>query len=412
MQTKLVGWIRDTPAGQEAEAILRACVHCGFCGATCPTYQLLGDELDSPRGRIYQIKEVLEGRPATRITQLHLDRCLTCLSCETTCPSGVRYGRLLEIGREVVEEQVARPVPERLARAMLREGVSRRPLFAAAVAIGRLLRPLLPAQLRARIAPRRAPGPAPAARHRRQVILLTSCSQDALLPAVDRAAARVLDRLGVSVIVAAEAGCCGALRAHLSDEVGGRDAARRNVDAWWPHLEAGAEALVMTASACGLRVKDYGRLLAGDPAYAERAARIGALTQDLSQWLGAQWSRMPLPERRGTTVRIAFHSPCSLQHGQQLRGGIETLLASLGAELIWVRDAHLCCGSAGSYSLLQPALSAQLRSRKLEALQADGPALILSANVGCLAHLEPAAAVPVRHWIEWVDERLAAVQTP
>jgi glycolate oxidase iron-sulfur subunit len=409
VETRLADWIRDTDAGREADAILRACVHCGFCNATCPTYQLLGDELDGPRGRIYQIKGVLEGAPVTRTTQVHLDRCLTCRACETTCPSGVEYGRLLEIGREVVDARVARPVLERVARALVRETVSRRPVFAFGVALARRLAPLLPARLRAKLGDGRPAGAAaPAARHQRRVLLLTSCSQDALLPAVDRAAMRVLDGLGFSAFTESKAGCCGALRAHLSDPEGARVAARRNVDAWWPHIEAGVEALVMTASGCGVQVRDYGRLLATEAAYAARAARIAALTRDLSEWLRehGRW-----PARDGAPpVAVAFHAPCTLQHGQKLVGVVEPILEMLGARLVAVPEAHLCCGSAGSYSLLQPALATALRARKLEALTAHAPTVILSANVGCIAHLGAAARIPVRHWIEWVDERLHATR--
>ncbi|MEI8299041.1 MAG: glycolate oxidase subunit GlcF [Pseudomonadota bacterium] len=407
METHLADHIRDSDVGREAEAILRACVHCGFCGATCPTYQLLGDELDSPRGRIYQIKEVLEGKRPTRVTQVHLDRCLTCLSCETTCPSGVRFGRLLEIGRSVVDQSVARPLLERFVRATVRATVSRRVLFGGLLRVARALRQLLPARIQVKFAVRRSAGSIPSSGHARRVILLTSCTQGALLPAVDYAAARVLDRLGVAVVVDPTAGCCGALRAHLSDLEGARVAARRNVDAWWPQLEAGVEALVMTASGCGLQVRDYGRLLAAEPAYAERAARLSALTLDLSVWLAREWSRLPLPVVAMPPVTVAFHAPCSLQHGQQINGVVEPLLVALGARLVTVREAHLCCGSAGSYSLLQPTLSAALRKRKISALTAGAPEVILSANVGCLAHLEPATAIPVRHWIEWLDERLS-----
>ncbi|MCX7058265.1 MAG: glycolate oxidase subunit GlcF [Proteobacteria bacterium] len=407
METHLADHIRDSDVGREAEAILRACVHCGFCGATCPTYQLLGDELDSPRGRIYQIKEVLEGKRPTRATQVHLDRCLTCLSCETTCPSGVRFGRLLEIGRSVVDQSVARPLLERFVRATVRETVSRRVLFGGLLRVARALRQLLPARIQVKFAVRRSAGSIPSSGHARRVILLTSCTQGALLPAVDYAAARVLDRLGVAVVVDPTAGCCGALRAHLSDLEGARVAARRNVDAWWPQVEAGVEALVMTASGCGLQVRDYGRLLAAEPAYAERAARLSALTLDLSVWLAREWSRLPLPVVAMPPVTVAFHAPCSLQHGQQINGVVEPLLVALGARLATVREAHLCCGSAGSYSLLQQTLSAALRKRKISALTAGAPEVILSANVGCLAHLEPATAIPVRHWIEWLDERLS-----
>jgi len=409
METRLADWIKDTAEGREADSILRACVHCGFCTATCPTYQLLGDELDGPRGRIYQIKQVLEGAPATRSTQVHLDRCLTCLGCETTCPSGVRYGRLLEIGRHVVDARVPRPPAERLARAALRFGLSRPALFGAALRVGRALRPLLPAALRAKIVASRAPGAAPSRRRARRVLLLTSCTQGALMPAVDAATARVLAALGVEAFAEPRGGCCGAVREHLGDSDGGLNAARRNVDAWTAHLEQGVEALVMTASGCGIRVKDYGRLLAGDPAYAARAQHIAARTFDLAEWLSPQLDALaaraaaPAP-----ATRVAFHPPCTLQHGQRIRGSVEAILTALGAELTAVRDAHLCCGSAGAYSLLEPGLSSQLRTRKLAALAAGQPAVILSANIGCLAHLAAGTTLPVRHWIEWVDERVAA----
>jgi glycolate oxidase iron-sulfur subunit len=407
MQTTLAEWIRQSPEGVEADRVLRACVHCGFCSATCPTYQILGDELDSPRGRIYQIKAVLEGERPTRATQVHLDRCLTCLSCETTCPSGVEYRRLLEIGRQEVDRRVQRPWRERLARALIRETVSRRSLFALAVTLGRRVRPWLPARWRQKLPARRGPRDWPHVRHERRVIFLAGCAQEALLPSVDRAAARVLDRLGVSVIVEARSGCCGALRAHLSDLEGARDQARRNIDAWWPHLEAGAEALVMTASGCGIQVKDYGHLLAHDPAYADRAALVSRKTVDLIEWIEPELPTLQRALSSSSPVRVAFQSPCTLQHGQKLRGRVEASLRACGAALTPVRDAHLCCGSAGSYSLLQPALAAELRARKLAALGEGQPEMILSANVGCLSHLEPAASVPVRHWIEWLDERLA-----
>jgi glycolate oxidase iron-sulfur subunit len=408
METRLTEEFRATAEGREADAILRSCVHCGFCAATCPTYQLLGDELDGPRGRIYQIKGVLEGAPATREVQVHLDRCLTCLGCETTCPSGVRYGRLLEIGRAAVDAQVARPWRERLARALLRAGLTRPRLVAAAVAVGRALRPALPGALAAKLPARRAAGPAPARGLGRRVLLLTSCTQDALLPSIDRATMRVLATLGVEAFAAPAAGCCGALRAHLSDPAGARAAARRNVDAWWPHLEDGVEALVMTASGCGLTVRHYGELLADEPAYAARAREVAARTRDLAEWLGPEAAALAGRVRRGPAARVAFHPPCTLQHGQRVRGEVESLLGACGATLLPVRDAHLCCGSAGAYSLLEPALSGELRRRKLAALEAGEPDEILSANVGCLAHLAAGAGRPVRHWIEWLDERLAA----
>ncbi len=412
METHLADWIRDTPDGREADAILRSCVHCGFCTATCPTYQLLGDELDGPRGRIYQIKQVLEGAEPTRSTQVHLDRCLTCLGCETTCPSGVRYGRLLEIGRHVVDARVERPWPERAARAALRAGLSRPALFAFALRLGRAVRPFLPTQLRAKVLRPRDAGRAPQRGQSRRVLLLTSCTQDALLPAIDRATARVLAALGVEARAEPRAGCCGAVRAHLGDPEGGLAAARRNVDAWSAHLDSGVEALVMTASGCGIRVKDYGRMLADDPAYATRARRISERTQDLAEWLWPQLDALRPLAAPPPVARVAFHAPCTLQHGQRIRGRAEAILEALGAELAPVRDPHLCCGSAGAYSLLEPGLSSALRERKLAGLTAGTPATILSANVGCLAHLAAGADVPVRHWIEWVDELIAARRPP
>ena len=408
METHLADWIRDTPDGREADAILRSCVHCGFCTATCPTYQLLGDELDGPRGRIYQIKQVLEGAEPTRSTQVHLDRCLTCLGCETTCPSGVRYGRLLEIGRHVVDVRVVRPWPERAARAVLRTGLSRPALFALALRLGRAVRPFLPAQLRAKVLSPRDAGRVPERGQARRVLLLTSCTQDTLLPAIDRATARVLAALGVEASAEARAGCCGAVRAHLGDPQGGLAAARRNVDAWSAHLDAGVEALVMTASGCGIRVKDYGRMLADDPAYAARARRVSECTQDLAEWLWPQLGALRPLAAKPPVARVAYHAPCTLQHGQRIRGRAEAILEGLGAELAPVRDPHLCCGSAGAYSLLEPGISSALRERKLAGLTAGTPATILSANVGCLAHLAAGTDVPVRHWIEWVDELIEA----
>ena len=407
METRLADWIRNTPEGHEADAILRSCVHCGFCTATCPTYQLLGDELDGPRGRIYQIKQVLEGATPTRSTQVHLDRCLTCRACETTCPSNVHYGRLLDIGRRVVDERLTRPPGERLARALLRWSLSSRRVFGAALRVGRLCRRWLPRRLGAKVIPDGGAGRWPERKHARRVLFLSSCTQGALLPGIDRAAARVLDALDISVVVASGSGCCGAIREHLGDHLGGLEAARRNIEAWWPYVEDGVEALVMTASGCGLQVKDYGRAFALDTTLATRAARISALTMDLVEWLAPQAEVLRLIVGAASPLPIAFHAPCTLQHGQKLVGRTEGLLAALGARLVPVRDSHLCCGSAGAYSLVQPGLSGELRDRKLGALLENAPQAILSANVGCIAHLQSATTVPVRHWIEWVADRLA-----
>jgi glycolate oxidase iron-sulfur subunit len=394
MQTQLADFIRDSAEGREAEAILRRCVHCGFCTATCPTYQLLGDDLDSPRGRIYLMKRVLEGAPATGRTRLHLDRCLTCRACETTCPSGVRYGRLVDIGRAVVEARTRRSPWDRAKRAVLSFALPRTRLFAAAAALGRPFTRTVP--------PRRHPGAWPPARHARKMLVLDGCVQPALAPAINAAAARLLDRIGISLVSAPRAGCCGALRFHLNRQDEGRDDMRALIDAWWPLVEGGAvEAIVITASGCGSTVKEYGHLLREDPAYRAKAERIASLARDLCEVIDPQ----DVP-RLGALGRVAFQSPCSLQHGQQIRGRVEALLGRAGFELVPVDDAHLCCGSAGSYSLLQPALAGELRSRKLGALQRQGPARIATANIGCLAHLQAGTATPVMHWVELLDEAL------
>ena len=403
MQTQLADFIRDTPEGREADAILRKCVHCGFCTATCPSYQVLGDDLDSPRGRIYLMKRALEGAPVSAKTQLHLDRCLTCRACETTCPSGVRYGRLVDIGRGLVEARAKRSALDRLVRRVLASVLPRPRLFKALAALGRLARPLLPGSLRAKLPGAIAQaGEWPAPRHARKMLVLAGCVQPGLAPSINAAAARVLDRFGISLVEAPRAGCCGALRFHLNYQDEGRDDMRALIDAWWPLVEGGAvEAIVMTASGCGVTVKEYGHLLARDPAYRDKAARIAGLTKDLAEVVPFE----VLPERIGAG-RIAFHSPCTLQHGQQIRGAVEARLARAGFEVTAVRDAHLCCGSAGTYSLLQRAIAGELRGRKLAALSEGRPDQIATANIGCLTHLQGAAQVPVRHWIEVLDEAL------
>ena len=406
MQTNLADFIKHTREGQEAEEILRKCVHCGFCTATCPTYQLLGDELDGPRGRIYLMKQVLEGKQATARTQSHLDRCLTCRNCESTCPSGVQYGRLVDIGRKIVEEQVPRPLSQRLLRAALREVLPRKWIFTPAMRAGQLLRPLLPAALQNKVPQKQDAGSWPASQHARKMLLLDGCVQPAMSPNTNAATARVLDALGVQLIVAPQAGCCGAIRYHLNDQDGGLDDMRRNVNAWWPYLEAGAEAIVMTASGCGATVKEYGHLLAHDPAYAQKAARISALTKDLSEILPAFEAQLQARLDGKIRQRVAFHPPCTLQHGQQIRGKVEGVLRAVGVDVQLCADSHLCCGSAGTYSLLQPELSYQLRDNKLANLQATRPDLIVSANIGCQTHLQSGTETPVLHWIELIDSAL------
>jgi glycolate oxidase iron-sulfur subunit len=394
VQTQLADFIRDTSEGREAESILRKCVHCGFCTATCPSYQVLGDDLDSPRGRIYLMKRALEGAPVSDKTRLHLDRCLTCRACETTCPSGVRYGRLVDIGRAYVEKNTRRPAWDRMRRAALAFGLPRTALFGAALRVGQLFG-MAPKTSRA--------GAWPAPRHARRMLVLRGCVQPALAPSINAAAARVLDRIGISLLEVPGAGCCGALRFHLNYQEEGRDDMRALIDAWWPLVAGGEiEAIVATASGCGVTIKDYAHMLAIDGNYRGKAERISDMTRDLSEVIEPQ----QLPESTGRG-RVAFQAPCSLQHGQQIRGTAEALLGRVGYELTPVRDAHLCCGSAGTYSLLQPAIAAELRTRKLAALEEGAPQAIATANIGCLAHLAGATATPVRHWIELIDEALA-----
>ncbi len=403
MQTWLTESIRQTPHGQEAEAILRKCTHCGFCLATCPTYQLVGNELDSPRGRIYLMKQVLEGRAATETTRTHLDRCLTCRNCETTCPSGVEYGRLVDIGRALVEEQVPHTGLPAWQRTTLRWLLPKRRLFGALLRTGQVFRPLVPAPLRGKIPPRRRPPAWPEQRrHTRHVVMLEGCVQPAMEPPINPVTARLLDRLGIGVVRTSD-GCCGAIDQHLGHPEAARDRVRHNVDAWWPHVEAGAEAVVVNASGCGVQVKDYGRLLSDDPDYAERAAAIAARAVDPVELLLQEEDN--LAPAADAPRRIAFQSPCTLQHGQKLGGRVEGLLRRLGFELTPVPDAHLCCGSAGTYSVLQPEMAKTLRERKLAALQEGRPELIATGNIGCLTHLGETAGVPVRHWLELIDRK-------
>jgi len=410
METNLADFIKGSADGEQAEAILRSCVHCGFCTATCPTYQLLGDELDGPRGRIYLIKQVLEGKPATAKTQQHLDRCLTCRNCESTCPSGVKYSRLLDIGRKLVDQQVQRPLRQRALRAGLAGLLPRRWIFAPAMKAGQALRPLLPAALKQKVAPAASRTAWPRNAHARKMLLLDGCVQPSMSPNINAATARVLDTLGVQLVVAPKAGCCGALRHHLDEQEAALDDMRRNIDAWWPYVEgtdgAPVEAILMTASGCGVMVKDYGHLLAHDPAYADKAARVSALTFDLSEVLPRfePELRARLAGREGP--RVAYHPPCTLQHGQQIRGQAEKVLALAGVDVKSCKDSHLCCGSAGTYSLLQPELSTRLRDQKLANLHATGAEQIVSANIGCLSHLQGGTDLPVRHWIELVDDAL------
>jgi glycolate oxidase iron-sulfur subunit len=420
MQTTLAPEYQNTPDGLAAEAILRKCVHCGFCTATCPTYQLLGDELDGPRGRIYLMKQVLEGETPTRKTQMHLDRCLTCRNCESTCPSGVDYGHLVDIGRKLVDAKVPRPLPERALRWALKEGLPS-PLFAPAMKLGQLLRPLMPAALKNKVPPKQEAGAWPTRTHARQVLMLAGCVQPAMSPNINTATARVLDAAGIQVVVAPKAGCCGAVKFHLNDQDGGRAQMRANIDAWWPLIApesgAGVETIVMNASGCGVTVKEYGHILQDDPLYAAKAARVSELTQDLSELLPSLVDTLRAklnakPNAKASTAAqpaLVFHPPCTLQHGQKLKGGVEEHLGALGFSVrIATNESHLCCGSAGTYSVLNPTLSYQLRDRKLGNLQPQAHEVIISANIGCITHLQSGTDTPVRHWIEVLDAALLA----
>ncbi|MEO7107825.1 MAG: glycolate oxidase subunit GlcF [Rhodoferax sp.] len=415
MQTQLAPEYANTPDGLAAEAILRKCVHCGFCTATCPTYQLLGDELDGPRGRIYLMKQVLEGEVPTRKTQLHLDRCLTCRNCETTCPSGVDYGHLLDIGRKLVDAKVKRPATEKALRWALKEGIPS-PLFGPAMALGQLVRPLLPASLKAKVPAKQAAGVWPTHTHARKVLVLAGCVQPSMAPNINSATARVLDAAGIQSLVAPKAGCCGAVKFHLNDQDGGKAEMRANIDAWWPYVqgESAVEAIVMNASGCGVTVKEYGHILQDDPVYAAKAQRISTLTKDLSELLPTIvetlcTNRPDLVQQiRANAPSLALHPPCTLQHGQKLKGGIEQHMDTLGFNIrTATNEAHLCCGSAGTYSVLNPELAYQLRDRKLGHLGELKSEVIVSANIGCITHLQSGTATPVRHWVEVLDAQLA-----
>ncbi|WP_153101289.1 glycolate oxidase subunit GlcF [Paraburkholderia hayleyella] len=417
MQTRLADFIRNTPDGIEADAILRKCVHCGFCTATCPTYQLLGDELDGPRGRIYLIKQMVEGASVSRSTQMHLDRCLSCRSCETTCPSGVQYGRLLDIGRKMAAEKITRPLRQRLLHRMLASLVPNSALFTPLMRFAQHIRPLLPRALRDKVPVRQRALAWPTAQHARKMLMLAGCVQPSMMPNVNIATARVLDALGIETLVAPQAGCCGAIRLHLGYHNEALDDIRANIDAWWPYVEQGVEAIVINASGCGVTAKEYAHLLRADLVYAAKAKRIASLTHDIAEVLSSHEDALvrliascskPSPVHAVPAIHtVAFHPPCTLQHGQRLGGKVEQLLGALGLEVRLPADSHLCCGSAGTYTLTQPTLAYALRDQKLEQLEAKDAQLILSANVGCIAHLQSGTSTPVVHWIELVEHMLS-----
>ena len=419
MQTQFSAAQLADPDVAEAEKILRACVHCGFCTATCPTYVLLGDELDSPRGRIYLIKDMLENdRPASAEVTTHIDRCLSCLGCMTTCPSGVHYMHLVDHARRHIEETFVRPWPERQLRRLLAAVLPRPGLFRVALLGARLVRPLrhvLPGRLRTLVAlaPPRVPPPSPVDRpqlfaaagvRRARVALLAGCAQRVLAPAINEATIRLLTRHGVEVVVAAGSGCCGALVHHLGQAATARRQAIANIDAWSRLLEAtpDLDAVVINASGCGTMVKDYGFLLRDDPAYAAKAARIAALAKDVTE-IVAGLDLAPPAEGGHRDLRVTYQSACSMQHGQKLDQLPQRLLRDVGYSVVAPAEAHLCCGSAGTYNLLQPVLATALRDRKAATLAATAPAVVASGNVGCMTQLAAAIDTPIVHTVELLD---------
>jgi glycolate oxidase iron-sulfur subunit len=414
MQTRLAPALREVPSAAQAARLIGACVHCGFCNAACPTYRLMGDELDGPRGRIYLVRGLLETGSASGLTRQHLDRCLTCRACETACPSGVEYGGIVDAGRELMQALAPRSGWGARQRALLRGTLKRTRLLSALLSVARVCRPLLPADWQRRIAQhqhsrRSATRGAASVKTGRRVLRLAGCVQPALLPGIGASTTRLLAALGIDSVFAPRAGCCGALAQHLDDQQGALEQARRNIDAWWPAIEAGAEAIVVDASACGLMLREYGARLAHDAAYADKAARVSALVLDVAEFVAREWPQAGSAARTSMVAvraRVAFQSPCTLQHGLRVRGVIETLLTRAGAELLPVADAQQCCGSAGAWSLLEPGLAAELRTRKLDALGAARPDVILSANVGCIAHLGAGTDIPVQHWVEWLVDRI------
>ncbi|WP_018867838.1 MULTISPECIES: glycolate oxidase subunit GlcF [unclassified Thioalkalivibrio] len=416
METRLHPRFENDPAARIAEDALRACVHCGFCNATCPTYQEQGDELDGPRGRIYQIKEVLESGEANATTRTHLDRCLTCLNCMTTCPSGVDYNHLVAVGREVVERDLDRPWRERLLRGLLARALPARWPFRLALGLGRLARPALPARLKRRVPPRQATGavprPAngaagPGFQHGR-VLLLGGCVHDAIDARINTALRHLLARRGVEVVETGAARCCGAVEHHLAFEERTRARVRANLDAWQPVLERGVDAVVSTASGCGVLLRDYGHILADDPTYAERAARLAECVRDPVELFDAEAIRALGIRAPDDHPPVAWHAPCTLQHGQALPGRVEPLLQAAGFNLVPVIEPHLCCGSAGTYSILQPEMAGRLRQRKLDNLEAAGPARIVTANIGCQTHMQSGTDTPVEHWLTLLERHCPA----
>lgn len=411
MQTTLSSELANDPRAIAAEEVLRKCVHCGFCLATCPTYNLLGNELDSPRGRIYLIKQVVEGHEPTEATRSHLDRCLTCRNCETTCPSGVEYGHLVDLGRSIVEEQVPRKGIDKWLRKGILSVLPYSKRVTPLVKLGQAVKPLLPKSLSVSVPLKQSPRPLPVRRHQRHMLVLDGCVQPSMSPATNASAARVLDALGITLKGAERSGCCGAVHYHLNEQEQAKDFIRRNIDAWWPSVNEGAEAVIVTASGCGVMVKDYGHVLADDPQYADKAKRVSELARDIVEVLTDELGKQDLSryhDAARAVGNVAFHAPCTLQHGQQLPSVTEALLAKFGFTLTSVAEAHTCCGSAGTYSIFQPALSKQLKENKVNHLLAGEPDVIATANIGCQLQIQGGSGRAVVHWIELVDSVVTA----
>ncbi len=403
MQTKIPKKILNTYAGQKADKILRSCVHCGFCTATCPTYQLLGDELDSPRGRIYLIKQMLEGEAPSRKTLTHLDRCLTCRSCEITCPSGVKYTQLLDIGRKVAEDNTQRTIFDRTKRNVLHWVLKNPTRFNLLYTLACKLNPILPAKLRLEQA-KANNTPAESKKHSRKVLLLQGCVQPTLQPNINLATEKVLDHIGIEITTLKEIQCCGALSYHLNKHEQALATFRRNIDAWWPYINDSHEAIVSNASGCGITLKEYASYLEHDPDYAAKAKKISAMVKDVSELI-TESDFVNLKQTRNT--KVAFHAPCTLQHGLRLASKIEQMLSQLGFQLVPVTDSHICCGSAGTYSILQPKLSQQLKQQKIANLTNQSPEYILTANIGCQQQLQQGNPIPVKHWIELIADNIS-----
>lgn len=403
MRTRIKQDFLQSNKGQLADKILRSCVHCGFCNATCPTYQILGDELDSPRGRIYLIKQMLEGFAVTKDTLTHLDRCLTCRACETTCPSGVKYGHLLEIGRSEIERRVKRPLFQIIIRKLLLFILPYRNRFAFLLNIGQLFRPILPTILKKQIPVKIKLAKLSLKNHKRKMLILEGCAQPALAPNINHAARQVLDALDIELV--SFAGCCGAINQHLSDEDNAIQIMKNNIDQLTVAFNNNIEGIVMTATGCGAMFKEYPHILREDKEYIEKAEIIASKTFDLTELIDAKKLKLKL-KLSINNIKIAVQTPCTLQHAQKLPLAIENILSTCGYKLSNIKDKHLCCGSSGTYSITQPKLSTQLRDQRLTGLMVDHPDIIVTANIGCLHHLNSGSTIPVRHWVEVIAENL------